>query len=680
MGRNFTLTLALALAGCQGAHEPLWQTGSSTMAAGADGTIYVADADNGELLRVSGADGSLEKLLLGAEPYRMVRVGDLIYITLRGERRVVVVEDGPEGLRVVATWEVGAEPSGIAVSPDGKVIYVALSTEGVVVALDRDTGEEIGRFEVPGQPRWIAVHPSGDRIYVGSAMGGAYVIEVETGRVRELDLPKVPRGDEFTGEVHDMVPRVTGDPVVTPEGDALVVPGLYVDNETSVGPADPTEPTVDRPSEITEGGYASGTADGLTRFNPAVITIGLDPEGKPTSQRAAQLVSGRSGLANAGGFNGDLGFDMAFEEVSFEDSGASDGARREAGDQGFGSRVRGYLSSLSVSRDGHVVYATVEGAGAMAVVPTWPVVAGRPSRGDGLEDPFFGISTFDPTASMVLAAPMGARGAVIDDAGKVHVWGFLDREIATLSSDTVEGAMGSLVANFFVEEMPGLLGVTGVGPSVLPPEVQAGRRLFFSNNNPSMAVEGAGVSCATCHFEGRNDGLTWTFDHGPRNTPSLAGLVSATAPVTWTNDVPTVADEAAITSRGRMGGHGVSGAELRAIAAFIDWTPDADVPLRGSSDPAVARGAAIFARADTACATCHTGARGTDNRGHDMVGERGVNTPALIGVAASAPYFHDGSAATLADVLLRADEVGMGRTAHLSAAELADLEAYLRSL
>ena len=87
-----------------------------------------------------------------------------------------------------------------------------------------------------------------------------------------------------------------------------------------------------------------------------------------------------------------------------------------------------------------------------------------------------------------------------------------------------------------------------------------------------------------------------------------------------------------------------------------------------------------FEREDTACASCHNGPQLTDNTSHPMVGLAKVNTPGLVGINATAPYFHDGSAETLRDVLERADRVGMGHTEHLSAAEMDDLENYLRSL
>jgi cytochrome c peroxidase len=59
-----------------------------------------------------------------------------------------------------------------------------------------------------------------------------------------------------------------------------------------------------------------------------------------------------------------------------------------------------------------------------------------------------------------------------------------------------------------------------------------------------------------------------------------------------------------------------------------------------------------------------------------------MDTPSLLGLAASAPYFHDGSAATLEMVLRdRASVHGMSEPAtHLTDAQVADLTAFLETL
>jgi cytochrome c peroxidase len=57
------------------------------------------------------------------------------------------------------------------------------------------------------------------------------------------------------------------------------------------------------------------------------------------------------------------------------------------------------------------------------------------------------------------------------------------------------------------------------------------------------------------------------------------------------------------------------------------------------------------------------------------------DTPTLIGVYRSAPYLHDGSAATLREVLVERNRGDRhGRTSHLARDEIDDLVEFLKSL
>src|SRR5438093_6606636 len=49
------------------------------------------------------------------------------------------------------------------------------------------------------------------------------------------------------------------------------------------------------------------------------------------------------------------------------------------------------------------------------------------------------------------------------------------------------------------------------------------------------------MSCASCHFEGEQDGRTWQFTSGPRNTTSMRG-VAGTLPLHWSADRDEVQD------------------------------------------------------------------------------------------------------------------------------------------
>ncbi|HEU4564368.1 MAG TPA: hypothetical protein VFS05_06965 [Gemmatimonadaceae bacterium] len=118
----------------------------------------------------------------------------------------------------------------------------------------------------------------------------------------------------------------------------------------------------------------------------------------------------------------------------------------------------------------------------------------------------------------------------------------------------------------------------------------------------------------------------------------------------------------------------------------------APAPPPGSFDVAAAeRGRRVFT-GDGRCASCHTGPHFTDvNEGilHDPAEtgmdpayalrtvEKKYRTTPLRALWQHAPYFHDGSAATLVDVVEHYDRV---LSLHLSARQKTDLVEYLKSL
>jgi mono/diheme cytochrome c family protein len=113
-------------------------------------------------------------------------------------------------------------------------------------------------------------------------------------------------------------------------------------------------------------------------------------------------------------------------------------------------------------------------------------------------------------------------------------------------------------------------------------------------------------------------------------------------------------------------------------------------PPAGSHDSAAAgRGQAVFGKA---CAGCHVGGNGTDNNDGKLhkpeetgmdgaYAERTANkayrTTPLRGLWQHPPYFHDGSAKTLADVVDHYDDV---RSLKLTPGDKQDLVEYLKSL
>lgn len=228
--------------------------------------------------------------------------------------------------------------------------------------------------------------------------------------------------------------------------------------------------------------------------------------------------------------------------------------------------------------------------------------------------------------------------------------------------------------------------------SELPPAVERGRKLFYSAVDPRMTqVELGGVSCSSCHPDGRTDGLTWvlpapaetgstwswsTATLPPRNSQALWGL-SATAPYHWEG---VLADLPAFSTRmvSQMGGRGLSQADLSDLAAYLETIPAPDNPGVRAGEAELLLGAEIFG---ARCSSCHSGAARTDGLRHPTTESIQLDTPSLRGVFATPPYLHDGSARSLREVFLGPRfTIEAHSQRSLSETQARALEAYLRTL
>ena len=150
----------------------------------------------------------------------------------------------------------------------------------------------------------------------------------------------------------------------------------------------------------------------------------------------------------------------------------------------------------------------------------------------------------------------------------------------------------------------------------------------------------------------------------------------------------------------------------QAIATFERSIVSGDAPFdrwlggdKSAIDDSAKRGFDLF-NGKAHCASCHSGWAFTDSSFHDIGSAKGADigraklfptsiklryafkTPTLRDIARRAPYMHDGSIATLEEVIDLYDRGGIDRPSrselisplHLSAPEKADLIAFLRTL
>lgn len=645
-GATFVTLLAITVGACGPAlQDEQHPTGSSTLVPSAQSeALYSVNTDQGTISKLDIATNTVVEIDVGLEPTRLARVGDELWVTLRGERKIAVLDiDASGDLELDRTIDAGAEPYGIVADEDGERVYVAMSLSGTVVEYDGETAQVLREWSFDDQPNWVALHPRGTALYVGSPYNASvHWIDLSDGDVARIQMPSAQGFDPtfFDEDLVDLTVRVTGDIGVSPDGRTLGVPTLYVNNTSGITTGDFEE------GVQTGGGYASSGRT-ISRLNPVVVSVPLSRTGKPNAEQADAIFIPTS--ADIEGFNSEF------------------------------TTVRSFPSSVTFSPNDYVMMVTMEGSSVVVAVPTLST--------DAL---FFDDLDFtSPSSTLAVVTDTGPRGVTFA-GGRAFVHNFIDGSIQDAEYQEVEDTLAMLNQDagrfgFMGVDEKSFAGIRAgdavtVTDEIFDAELAHGRNLFYSAIDSQMVASGGGVSCSTCHLDGRNDGLTWNLQSGLRNTPSLAGQVSLTAPVTWTEGVASIAAEAMLTSQGRMGGHGLQLSDVDAIERFVDFTRHADHDLKGSTSESALRGQALFSREDVGCAGCHNGPELTDNETYEMAGLTNVRTPGLAGVAVSAPYLHDGRLDSLRSVLEWARSGEMGDTSMLSESEMDDLETYLRTL
>jgi DNA-binding beta-propeller fold protein YncE len=310
-------------------------------------------------------------------------------------------------------------------------------------------------------------------------------------------------------------------------------------------------------------------------------------------------------------------------------------------------------------------------------------------------------------------AGLAPRGTVLGPMQRLFVQGSMGRNVVVYDVSTILD--GSDVRSKKVKEIP------VVAQEKLAPDVLLGKQVFSNSADGRMTVEGY-LTCTTCHFDGGEDGQVYDFtsrNEGFRNTISLRGRRgTGQGNLLWSGAFDEVQDiEEEI--RDLFLGHGFiaddaynqgtvsSGLgdpkkglskELDALTVYLTTLDQVDPsPFRnpdGSMTEDAVAGKALFSK--LGCDFCHSGPDYTDSargRLHDVgtlkmtSGTRdgqpllGVDTPSLLGVWQSPPYLHDGSAATLRDVLTSQNlDDQHGFTSSLAPEQLDQLVAFLQQL
>jgi YVTN family beta-propeller protein len=220
-------------------------------------------------------------------------------------------------------------------------------------------------------------------------------------------------------------------------------------------------------------------------------------------------------------------------------------------------------------------------------------------------------------------------------------------------------------------------------------EIRRGE-LFF--NDGSLCFQGW-QSCASCHSDdARVDGLNWDLLNdgigNPKNTKSM--LLAHRTPPAMSLGVRDTA-ETAVRAGLRSILFTVQPEEIpRAIDTYLKSLTPIPSPIVVSNVSAarIKAGEKIFNSTQAGCSACHPRGLFTDLQHYDVGTQNqtdkpgeAFDTPTLVEIWRTAPYLHDGSAATLREVLVDHNPSDRhGSTSHLTPGQLDALISYLLSL
>lgn len=179
------------LAGATPVPTPSYLSASRIVAV--DDGALVIDGDSGTLIRTDRAGVPIARLPIGpdAGPLTFDHTTRRAYVVDRRADRVVVVSVG-DGLAHVHAWPTPVEPVAVALTPGGSQVLIVAGADRALVALDARTGREAWRAPLGAEPRGLAVSPDGTRALVTYlAAGDVAVVDLATRTVtpRTLEPP-----------------------------------------------------------------------------------------------------------------------------------------------------------------------------------------------------------------------------------------------------------------------------------------------------------------------------------------------------------------------------------------------------------------------------------------------------------------------------------------------------------
>lgn len=587
-------------------------------------------------------------------------------------------------------------PLNLALSPDGKEIYIACEASHTIIVVDVQNREKIAEIEAGHHPTDVTFSPDGTRAYVSNRLDDTVsVLDVSSRKV----LDTIPVGDEPHGVLTDASGRHLY--VLNTSADSISVIDTTTLKEIKRLSASRSPWSLSRSGD----GSLIYVTNNLSRFvefrTPSMseVTV-IDCEGKIIQDRiiipAANLMQGvdwhpsgefalitlnrtknlvpMTRLLQGWTITNGLGIvwrDGRVDQVLLDEPGMC-----------FPDPA-----DVAITPDGKMALVTSSGSDRIAVVDVPKLISMLKAASDYERQRVLPNHLGKPTEFVITHIPVknSPRGIIITPDGKT-----------AFAANALDDSLTAIDLN----KLEAVARIDLGGPKVIT-KVRYGERLFHSANITFHRQ----FSCHSCHPDGHVDGLTYDIEPdgigiSPVDNRTLRGILD-TAPFKWEGTNPSLQRQcgprlAVFFTRIQP----FTPKELSALDNYIctiPRPPNRYRPLGAELTNAQRRGKKMFERTMTndgriipkqnRCITCHFPPLYTDRNRHDigtklsLDRESHFDTPHLNNIYDSAPYLHNGIAETLEEIWTRYNpDDKHGVTNDMTKDQLNDLIEYIKTL
>jgi len=595
------------------------------------------------------AHGRTGETLTYASPVEALFSGDgkRLFVLCQGSGEVRVLDAAT--YTVIKSISVGRVPRGFSLSPKGDILYVTNSWDDTVSVIDTRSLEVLTTWAVGAEPSSVVEDRTAKHLFVANRISNDIAVL-----------------DAQTGAEEKRLAGGRGTSYITPSSDGS---RLYV---THVYP-NPTPHRTAPESEITVIDVAR-----------AVVTERIPLHNIAHGFHVAFSADGRLGVV------AELHPKNLVPLAHLEHSGAFADTLTVFGSD-VGKPVEVPLDELerfavrpfgvAITPDKSRIYVTCEGSESVTVIDVSRLLRYVHSHPGSNAQDLSASANYVVTRIAVGHDPRGV--AFTHDARSLLVTNRLDDTISVI--DTRTNRVSSTI------------------PLQGPKEISIlrhGEQTFYTAR---YSFQGQ-IGCANCHIDSTFDGLTWDLepDGFGRDIVDNRPIedLKDTEPFKWNGGNPNLPTECGPrTEKYFWRSENYDDLTLTDLVVYIRsltarpnrWR-QADNTFTASQE----RGRALFVRdkdkfgnpipLTNRCAYCHSGPKGTNQKSFDVGTKKPtdntglLDTPQLTNIAITAPYLHDGSAATLEQIWTVFNPGDKhGRTNDLTKDELNDLIEYLRT-